>query len=69
MSLEEILSKIDDIINFSGLGDYINIAVRNYSSGMLSRLSFSIATAVKPGILILDEGIGTADAKFAETAA
>jgi ABC-type polysaccharide/polyol phosphate transport system ATPase subunit len=69
MSLEEILGKIDDIIDFSGLGDYINIAVRNYSSGMLSRLSFSIATAVKPGILILDEGIGTADAKFADTAA
>ena len=69
MSLEEITAKAPEIIEFSGLGDYIHLPIRTYSSGMQARLSFSIATSVDPGILLLDEGIGAADAQFAEKAA
>jgi ABC-type polysaccharide/polyol phosphate transport system ATPase subunit len=68
MSLEEIKGKAPEIIEFSDLGDYIHLPVRTYSTGMLARLSFSIATALDPGILLLDEGIGTADARFADKA-
>jgi len=68
MSLVEITTKADEIIEFSGLGDYINLPLRTYSSGMQARLGFSICTALKPGILLLDEGIGAADAQFAEKA-
>jgi ABC-type polysaccharide/polyol phosphate transport system ATPase subunit len=66
---EQIQNKIPEIIEFSGLGDYIYLPVRTYSSGMQARLTFSIATAVDPGILLMDEGIGAADAQFAEKAA
>lgn len=69
MSLAEIKAKAVDIIEFSDLGDYINLPVRTYSSGMLARLSFSVATSIDPGILLLDEGIGAADAQFSEKAA
>lgn len=68
MSLDKIKAKAPEIIAFSDLGDYIHLPVRTYSSGMLARLSFSIATSLDPGILLLDEGIGTADAKFADKA-
>jgi len=69
MSMDEIQSKVASIIEFSDLGDYIFFPVRTYSSGMLARLSFSIATSIDPGILILDEGIGAADARFSDKAA
>jgi ABC-type polysaccharide/polyol phosphate transport system ATPase subunit len=69
MTLDEITAKAPGIIEFSELGDYINLPVRTYSSGMQARLTFSIATSVEPGILLLDEGIGAADAHFAEKAA
>lgn len=69
ISDEQILIKIPEIIEFSGLGDYIYLPLRTYSSGMQARLTFSIATAVEPGILLMDEGIGAADAQFAEKAA
>lgn len=68
MSLEEITAKAPEIIEFSGLGDYIHFPIRTYSSGMQARLAFSVCTSVDPGILLLDEGIGTADAQFAEKA-
>lgn len=69
MSMDEIQSKVASIIEFSDLGDYIFFPTRTYSSGMLARLSFSIATSIDPGILILDEGIGAADARFSDKAA
>lgn len=69
MSLAEITAKAPAIVEFSDLGDYIHLPVRTYSSGMLARLSFSIATSLDPGILILDEGIGAADASFSDKAA
>ncbi len=68
MPLAEISAKAPEIVAFSELGDFIHFPVRSYSSGMQARLAFSIATALDPGILLLDEGIGAADARFADKA-
>lgn len=68
MTLNEITEKAPEIVEFSGLGDYIHLPMRTYSSGMQARLGFSVCTSLDPGILLLDEGIGAADAQFAEKA-
>jgi ABC-2 type transport system ATP-binding protein len=68
MDRQEIAHKIDDIIEFSELGEYIDLPVRIYSAGMVTRLGFSIATAVEPEILLLDEGLATGDAQFSQKA-
>ena len=66
--LAEIHEKTDHIIAFSELGDYINLPLRAYSSGMVSRLLFSVSTAFEPDILLLDEGIIAGDPAFNEKA-
>ncbi|HSK77408.1 MAG TPA: ABC transporter ATP-binding protein [Thermoanaerobaculia bacterium] len=63
---KEIDEKLEEIIDFSGLGDFVRSPIRSYSSGMLSRLGFSVATAWIPDILILDEVLAVGDSSFTE---
>lgn len=63
-SPEAMRRRIDDITEFSGLGDRILHPVYSYSAGMQTRLRFSILTSLRPDVLLLDEGLGTADAEF-----
>ncbi|ESW92239.1 ATP-binding cassette domain-containing protein [Mesorhizobium sp. M1060] len=64
----EIERQTESIIEFSELGDFINLPVRTYSSGMQTRLSFSVVTAYPTDIVLLDEGLGTGDASFQKKA-
>ena len=63
---EFIDSKFDEIVNFSELKDFLEVPVKNFSSGMMARLAFSIATIVDPEILIVDEILSVGDYAFQE---
>lgn len=63
-SEQYLKDKYDEIVAFSELGKFIDIPIRNYSSGMLMRLAFAIATVVQPEILIVDEILAVGDADF-----
>jgi ABC-2 type transport system ATP-binding protein len=63
-SRREVAEAVDGIVDFSGLGDFVRAPIRNYSSGMLARLGFSVATAWLPDIMILDEVLAVGDSSF-----
>jgi ABC-type polysaccharide/polyol phosphate transport system ATPase subunit len=65
---EEIAERLEEIIAFSELGDFIDMPFKTYSQGMAARLAFSIATSFKPEVLLMDEWIGAGDAQFQEKA-
>ncbi len=63
-SKEFINSKFDEIVSFSELNDFLDVPIQNFSSGMIARLAFSIATVVDPEILIVDEILSVGDMAF-----
>ncbi len=64
LTTKEIRDALDDIADFTELGDYLYMPIRAYSTGMALRLAFAISTAIVPEILVLDEMIGAGDAAF-----
>jgi lipopolysaccharide transport system ATP-binding protein len=64
MSKNEISSKLDEIVDFSGIGKYLDTPVKRYSSGMKVRLGFAVAAHLEPEILIVDEVLAVGDADF-----
>ncbi|AQP45940.1 ABC transporter ATP-binding protein [Tessaracoccus flavus] len=64
----EVKAKFDEIAAFADLGDFIDMPMRTYSSGMFSRLAFSVSVHMEPDILIIDEALSAGDAKFKERA-
>jgi ABC-type polysaccharide/polyol phosphate transport system ATPase subunit len=65
---DDIAARMDDIIAFSELGDFIDMPFKTYSAGMAARLAFAMATSFQPEILLMDEWIGAGDAAFQEKA-
>lgn len=65
-SKEYLQSKYDEIVEFAEIKEFIDMPIRNYSSGMMARLAFSIASVVQPEILIVDEILSVGDVKFQE---
>jgi ABC-2 type transport system ATP-binding protein/lipopolysaccharide transport system ATP-binding protein len=63
-SREEMRTKFDSIVNFSGLTDFIDAPIRTYSSGMWARLGFAVATATRPDLLLVDEILAVGDEEF-----
>lgn len=64
MSKSEIVSKLDEIIEFSGISDFLETPVKRYSSGMQTRLAFAVAAHLEPEVLIIDEVLAVGDAAF-----
>ena len=64
MSKREVLAKMDEMIEFAEIGDFIHRPFRTYSSGMKARLLFAISMSIQPDILIVDEALATGDSYF-----
>jgi ABC-type polysaccharide/polyol phosphate transport system ATPase subunit len=64
LTSEQIERRMQDIVEFTELGDYLDLPVRTYSSGMMTRLTFAVATCFSPEILLMDEWIVAGDASF-----
>lgn len=67
-SREEIGARMEEIADFTELGDYLAMPVRTYSTGMKLRLAFAVCTAIQPEIILMDEWIGVGDSGFVEKA-
>ncbi len=63
-NMSQINERMEEIIEFSELGDFIDLPLKTYSQGMAARLAFSVATALDPEILLMDEWIGAGDPEF-----
>jgi lipopolysaccharide transport system ATP-binding protein len=68
MDTKEIARRIDEIAEFSELGDFLALPMKTYSAGMFARLAFAISTTLENDILLIDEGIGAGDASFRQKA-
>jgi ABC-2 type transport system ATP-binding protein len=68
LTRKHILRKLDQIAEFTELGEFLDLPIRTYSDGMRMRLAFAVSTSIEPDILLLDEGIGAGDAAFLEKA-
>ena len=68
LSRKEVEERADEVAAWAELGEYIDAPMRTYSSGMFSRLAFSVAVHMKPDILMVDEALSAGDAKFREKA-
>jgi ABC-type polysaccharide/polyol phosphate transport system ATPase subunit len=64
LSREQVAAKFDEIAEFAELGDFMDLPMRTYSSGMFSRLAFSVAVNMEPDILLIDEALSVGDARF-----
>jgi ABC-type polysaccharide/polyol phosphate transport system ATPase subunit len=64
LARHEINQKLDSIVNFSGVREFIDVPIRNYSSGMLVRLGFAVAAHIDADVLLIDEALSVGDAKF-----
>ncbi len=65
---KQMLAKVDEIAEFTELGEYLSMPLRTYSTGMRVRLAMGVVTSIDPEILLLDEGIGAVDAEFLKKA-
>jgi ABC-2 type transport system ATP-binding protein len=68
MTRKQMEARVDDIADFTELGNFLNMPLRTYSTGMRVRLALGVVTSIDPEILLLDEGIGAVDAAFLERA-
>lgn len=68
MTRKQMMSRMDEIADFTELGDYLNMPLRTYSTGMRVRVAMGVVTSIDPEILLLDEGIGAVDAQFMKKA-
>lgn len=64
LTRREVMARLDEIVEFSELGDFIDRSIRSYSNGMLARLGFSVVAHLDPEILLIDEVLGVGDIRF-----